>query len=493
MQAGKAGLLERWAILQPLGNADFVRLWLASGIWWQAMWMEQLVLGWLTLEMTDSPWLVALLGFYRSIPLLFLGLFSSLITDRFKRRNLILVFQSVNTGCLVLIAILFWMENLEFWHLAAVSLVNGTSWALDWPTRRAILPDLVGKGKVVDAMWLENVLSSLTRISGPLGAGVFLETIGIGGTLNILGFMGVGAILILAGIKSQTRAPQHPQGLRAIGAQVLEGINYVRASKRIYITGALEGSEDALTRFGLLFGLSLLYISAFFTLGLMISTLTHRTSTALLVALLIWICWILVVPNLAPIAARLLTPVPSQQVIDAEKQAIERESQVLLESIQKRKVYGDRDEFERIREDAEKRQNKLDKFFRDKLKAQIGLTQNLARISPSASYLFASTRLAGTGPDLFATFQKAHERFQQSQQEYQNDLFRSDKIEWDRSGPKANDPEWFRADDLPRFEMKAERLNDSFNAALFDILLLVIYNVIFFMLSYVFFLRYDVT
>jgi ABC-type transport system involved in multi-copper enzyme maturation permease subunit len=261
----------------------------------------------------------------------------------------------------------------------------------------------------------------------------------------------------------------------------------------IYITGALEGSEDALTRFGLLFGLSLLYISAFFTLGLMISTLTHRTSTALLVALLIWICWILVVPNLAPIAARLLTPVPSQQVIDAEKQAIERESQVLLESIQKRKVYGDRDEFERIREDAEKRQNKLDKFFRDKLKAQIGLTQNLARISPSASYLFASTRLAGTGPDLFATFQKAHERFQQSQQEYQNDLFRSDKIEWDRSGPKANDPEWFRADDLPRFEMKAERLNDSFNAALFDILLLVIYNVIFFMLSYVFFLRYDVT
>jgi MFS family permease len=233
LQAGKAGLLERWAILQPLGNADFVRLWLASGIWWQAMWMEQLVLGWLTLEMTDSPWLVALLGFYRSIPLLFLGLFSSLITDRFKRRNLILVFQSVNTGCLVLIAILFWMENLEFWHLAAVSLVNGTSWALDWPTRRAILPDLVGKGKVVDAMWLENVLSSLTRISGPLGAGVFLETIGIGGTLNILGFMGVGAILILAGIKSQTRAPQHPQGLRAIGAQVLEGINYVRASKRI--------------------------------------------------------------------------------------------------------------------------------------------------------------------------------------------------------------------------------------------------------------------
>ena len=233
MQVGKAGLLERWAILQPLGNADFVRLWFASGIWWQAMWMEQLVLGWLTLEMTNSPWLVALLGFYRSIPLLFLGLFSSLITDRFKRRNLILVFQSVNTVCLMLVATLFWLDTLEYWHLAGVSLANGVSWALDWPTRRAILPDLVGKGRTVDAMLLENVLSSITRISGPLGAGLFLSTIGIGGALAVLGGMGIGALFILAGIKSQTRAPQHPQGVRAIGSQVLEGINYVRFKKRI--------------------------------------------------------------------------------------------------------------------------------------------------------------------------------------------------------------------------------------------------------------------
>ena len=54
-------------------------------------------------------------------------------------------------------------------------------------------------------------------------------------------------------------------------------------------------------------------------------------------------------------------------------------------------------------------------------------------------------------------------------------------------------PDWFKPDDLPRFDMQAERLNDSFNAALFDVLLLVVYNVLFFMLSYVFFLRYDIT
>ena len=261
----------------------------------------------------------------------------------------------------------------------------------------------------------------------------------------------------------------------------------------IYATGALVGSDDGLARFGLLFILSLLYISVFFTLGLMISTLTHRTSTALLMALLVWICWILVVPNLAPVTARLLSPVPSQKVITAEKQAIDRESELLLEGIQKRKVYGDDNETERIRQDAEKRKNKLDKFSRNELNKQIDLTKNLARISPSASYLFASTRLAGTGPNLFGIFQKAQGRFQANLDAYREELFNSDKIEWSRRGPQANDPDWFRKEDLPRFKMKAERLYNSFNEALFDILLLVIYNVIFFMLAYVFFLRYDVT
>ena len=123
---------------------------------------------------------------------------------------------------------------------------------------------------------------------------------------------------------------------------VFAGFTYINLSGALEVTG-----EDA-TRFGLIFLVSLLYISTFFTLGLMISTLTHRSSTALLMSLLVWICWILVVPNLAPIAARLMAAVPGRQVIDAEKQAIDRESELLMAGIQKRKVYGDQQERERV-------------------------------------------------------------------------------------------------------------------------------------------------
>ena len=85
-----------WDVLAPLSNGDFVRLWLANGLWWQAMWMEMMVLGWLALELTDSPWWVQVIGFYRSIPLLLIGLLGSAITDRFKRRHLVLTLQAAN-------------------------------------------------------------------------------------------------------------------------------------------------------------------------------------------------------------------------------------------------------------------------------------------------------------------------------------------------------------------------------------------------------------
>lgn len=258
------------------------------------------------------------------------------------------------------------------------------------------------------------------------------------------------------------------------------------------LSGAIELDGDDAIRFAAILAVSFLYISAFFSLGLMISTATHRAATALLMALLVWIGWILVVPNLAPVVARLTAPVPARQVIDAEKRAIEREAQLLQEAIRKRKVYGDQEESERIQQEAQQRQRKLEDFYKERMAYQTTLSQNLARLSPSASYLFAVTRLSGTGPALFGHFANAVERFQQGHQEFRQQLFRGGTISWTRAGPQA--PEgWFDPDDLPRLQVFTEGASEALDAALFDILLLAVFNVLFFMLSYVFFLRYDVT
>ena len=262
----------------------------------------------------------------------------------------------------------------------------------------------------------------------------------------------------------------------------LAGLTYA------YGNGAFELQGEGLTRFVAIFLVSLLYISAFFTLGLMISALTHRSSTALLLSLLVWICWILVVPNLAPVVARLVSPVPSRLVIDAEIKAMNAKQQLLVESQRSR---GNLSSWETFAEDVERQTEILEEFYREKLNSQISITQNLARLSPSASYLFATTRLAGTGATLAEHFDKAERRFRKDAEDFNRKA--REGVEWGRQGPVVKDPDWLNIESVPRFEMFEERLADSVDAAMMDILLLIIYNVVFLMASYLFFLRYDVT
>ena len=258
----------------------------------------------------------------------------------------------------------------------------------------------------------------------------------------------------------------------------------------VYIAGALPLGGEGTSRFAAIVLVSLLYISCFFTLGLMISVLTHRTATALLFSLMVWIAWILVVPNLAPVVARLAAPVPSRKVIDAEIKALGTRYRLVEESLRNR---GNLDpkKREELREEKDRRREMLEKFYRDKLSLQVGVSQNLARLSPSATYLFAATRLAGTGPALAEEFAHADQRFKESAQEYLNEIYR--EVDWDSNGLRVKNQDWFSIEDLPRFDMVAEGLSDSLDAALTDILLLAIYNVVFFMASYLCFLRYDVT
>lgn len=216
-----------------LRNRDFLRLWLANGLWWQAMWTEQIVFGWLALDLTNSAWWVALLGFFRSAPLLVIGPVSAAITDRFDRRSLILGAQICGTAGYALLGGLILYGQLGYWHLALVALANGTCWAVDWPTRRAIVPDLVGKSMVVEAMVLENIIQGFTRVVGPLGAGSLLTAVGTRGGLGALCAMGAAGVLLVLGIRTRSRAPVAPGGLRSSWQQMAAGLRYVRRQPRI--------------------------------------------------------------------------------------------------------------------------------------------------------------------------------------------------------------------------------------------------------------------
>ena len=259
-------------------------------------------------------------------------------------------------------------------------------------------------------------------------------------------------------------------------AALLGGITYV------CLTGAIQLNGEILERLLWIVGVSLLYISLFFTLGMLISTLTHRASTALLVSLFVWICLILVIPNLSPVMAKTLSPVPSLQTTKAEKEAVDRETEFRLERF-RQTVYilGPKrwEVREKIRQDGEHQKRKLDQFYEDKLQAQIELSKTLSRFSPSASFTFATTHLAGTGIDLSRRFRLGYKRFEDTFRLYGEDL---EVKRYTRRLPE----DWFKMDLIPNMKIPPQHLDDTIEAMLTDLLLLGIFNVLFFMLSYLF-------
>jgi MFS family permease len=201
------------SFLATLRIPDYRRLLISNGLWWQFMWMEQIVMGWLVLEMTDSAWHVALVGFFRMAPLLFLGLVSGSIAERFGRRNVILFSQTVNLIVPVVLILLLATNLLRYWQIGLASAILGAIWAMDWPTRRSILPDLVGRQRTMDGILLEGALQNTSKILGPFLAGVIIKFLGVSGCFVVLSLISGIGLLILLGLSKpapRTQGSQNP-------------------------------------------------------------------------------------------------------------------------------------------------------------------------------------------------------------------------------------------------------------------------------------------
>ena len=266
---------------------------------------------------------------------------------------------------------------------------------------------------------------------------------------------------------------------------VLGGLSYV------YLTGTFILHGDDLVRLGLLVGLSLLYLAACFALGMFISTVTHKASTSLLIALFAWVCWLVVIPNLSPVLAERWKPVPTQQIVTAEKASVDRETRLRVDRVQQRMWESGKkaeEAEEEIIQEGNRRKNKLDRYYQQSLNDQIELSKALTRLSPAASFTLASTEIAQTGANLFVRFEQAYKRFQSQIEDFRE---AAEKVQEETGEEVASD--WFDENPVPTLRLSHLQLDDTFEAITTDILLLVVYCVLFFLLSYLFFLRYDVS
>lgn len=210
-------------------------LWPANFFSYISRWMQMTLLSWLVLVMTDSPFYVALVGFFGMAPLLLFGVFGGVLADRLNRYKLLISTQTLNLATSVGMIAVLMSGRTEFWHAYVAVSITGVGWALDMPSRRAIVHDIIGRPGLTNAMALDSVGMHASRMLGPTAAGGLIALVDVTG-----GFVAASLCLAIAiGFMSMVAIPARGV-VSSTSANVLrnlaEGFAYVRGNRVIMAT-----------------------------------------------------------------------------------------------------------------------------------------------------------------------------------------------------------------------------------------------------------------
>ena len=142
-------------------------------------WLQQVTLGWLAYELTQSPLQVGIIMGLRTLPLL-LSPLAGVLADRFERRKILLIDQGVLVVLAVVFATLLLLKREEAWHLYVFAVLVGFAWAMNNPVRQALVANSVPKSSLMNAVALNSVAFNSMRTIGPAIGGFFIVFLGPG-------------------------------------------------------------------------------------------------------------------------------------------------------------------------------------------------------------------------------------------------------------------------------------------------------------------------
>jgi len=207
---------------------------------------------------------------------------------------------------------------------------------------------------------------------------------------------------------------------------------------------------------------SVIYLAVFFSLGLFISCLTHRSSTSLVISLFVWAMLVFLIPNLGNILARQLVQIPTVQQLELQRRHIQIRTYIEVNRLQ------DWPERKKAIERANSEREMLAEDYRNRFNRLVKVSKNITRISPAAAFTFLATDITGTG--------MLEERRLKSAFLQYRDILRN----WNEEGER------------PAFSYQRSSVQEALGpGGLSNCLILILFNILFFTGAYVAFLRYD--
>jgi MFS family permease len=226
--------------LAPLGHRNYALYWVGQLVSLSGTWIELTATSWLLYQLTDSPFLLGLNGVFRAAPIFAFALIGGTVADRVERRRLLLVTQSASVVTSLVLGTLVVTQQVAFWHVYVVSLLNATIAAFDAPGRQSLFPTLVPRGQLQNAITLNAMLFQAGQLVGPAVAGLLIARVGVAAPFFV---NAASYFAIIAGLFAMRIPPAASRIARgSIRSELVGGLRYVRASTILPLVLVIEAT-----------------------------------------------------------------------------------------------------------------------------------------------------------------------------------------------------------------------------------------------------------
>ena len=216
-------------IAAALTYRDFRVLWFGAFTSTIGTWMQKVAQNWLVLTITgsSSAFFLGLDSFLGELPILLFTVIGGVVADRRDRRQLLLASQYVQMTAAFTLAALVYFDAVQIWHVLALSVMTGLAQAFGGPAYQSLLPSLVEKEHVPNAIAFNSIQFNLARVIGPLLAGAALAAFGM---VACFGLNGLSFFAVIAAILSLHVRHIPPASTSRMRQELKGGFTFVRAN-----------------------------------------------------------------------------------------------------------------------------------------------------------------------------------------------------------------------------------------------------------------------
>jgi predicted MFS family arabinose efflux permease len=165
-------------IFKAFHYRDFRLMWFGACTSSIGTWMQIVAQGWLIYRISHSPFLLAADQFLGGIPIFLFSLIGGVVADRVERRKILLVSQYMQMATATILTILVATGVVQVWHILCLSFVSGLAQAFGGPAYSALIPTLVDREDMPNAIALNSIQFNMAVTIGPALAGQALAKLG---------------------------------------------------------------------------------------------------------------------------------------------------------------------------------------------------------------------------------------------------------------------------------------------------------------------------